>query len=519
MPRAKDLPLKLNILASYASQLYVTAIGIIILPIYIKYMGAEAYGLVGFFTMLQACFALLDLGLSPTIGRETARYRGGAISASTYLQLFRALSLIFTGIAVIGGSGLWLLSGEIATRWLKVAELPLDEVVLAMQIMAISVALRWICGLYRGVIGGAERLVWLSGLNAFIATLRNIMVLVSMEVFGFTPFVFFIHQLLVALLEILCLTLMSWRLLPEKKGLGQAIGWSFRPVYSLLKFALSIAATSTLWILVTQTDKLVLSGILPLEEYGYFTLAVLAASGITVISSPISSAIMPRMTRLHAEGKHDEMIKVYRDATQLTTVIAGSATLTLVTCAEPLLFAWTGNAQLAASAAPIVRLYAIGNGFLAVAAFAYYLQYAKGNLRYHLAGNTYMTAALIPSIILAAKYFGGTGAGYVWLFFNAFSFLLWVAYIHYKFEPGLHLSWLFQDVFKIVLPAMVLPLGIMSTGVAAATRLQSLSLVIGVGIITMTSAFIFTSRGRHWIHVNLKSIARPKKQETTSHPS
>ena len=31
-------------------------------PLYIKYMGAEAYGLVGFFTMLQAWFGLLDMG-------------------------------------------------------------------------------------------------------------------------------------------------------------------------------------------------------------------------------------------------------------------------------------------------------------------------------------------------------------------------------------------------------------------------------------------------------------------------
>ncbi|WBE25080.1 oligosaccharide flippase family protein [Denitrificimonas caeni] len=69
--------LRHNVIASYVSQIYVAGIGILILPLYIKYMGAEAYGLVGFFTMLQACFALLDLGLTPTIARETARYHGG----------------------------------------------------------------------------------------------------------------------------------------------------------------------------------------------------------------------------------------------------------------------------------------------------------------------------------------------------------------------------------------------------------------------------------------------------------
>jgi O-antigen/teichoic acid export membrane protein len=76
--------LKKNIIANYASQLYVTGVGILILPLYIKYMGAEAYGLVGFFTMLQAWFALLNMGLTPTIGRETARYHGGSMTALAY---------------------------------------------------------------------------------------------------------------------------------------------------------------------------------------------------------------------------------------------------------------------------------------------------------------------------------------------------------------------------------------------------------------------------------------------------
>ena len=507
------MSLKLNIFANYASQLYVTGVGILILPLYVRYMGAEAYGLVGFFTMLQAWFALLDLGLTPTIGRETACYRGGAMSALAYRQLFRALSLIFASIALIGGTGLWLLAEPIARRWLHVRDLPLDEVVLAVEIMAISVALRWMGGLYRGVIGGYERLVWLSGFNALIGTLRFVMVFASMALFGFTPLVFFTHQLLVALLEILGLWLMSRHLLPPARSLPHAIGWSFRPVRPLLGFALSVAVTSSLWVLVTQTDKLVLSGILPLEEYGYFTLAVLAASGIVVISSPISSAILPHMTRLHAEGRRAEMLKVYREATQFTSLIAGSAAITLAVCAEPLLFAWTGDAQLAARAAPIMRLYAIGNGLLAIVAFSYYLQYVKGNLRYHLIGNTSMTVAQIPCIVLAARDYAGIGAGYVWLAFNALSLLLWVAYIHHKFEPGLHASWLRQDVLKIVLPATALPLLIMESGLTVDTRLHSLALVVSVGMVALTGGAIFSEFGRNWLH------ARLKRHEARSHPS
>jgi O-antigen/teichoic acid export membrane protein len=309
-------------------------------------------------------------------------------------------------------------------------------------------------GLYRGVVSGSERLVWLSGFNAVIATLRFVGVLGSMWVWGFTPIVFFWHQLAVAALEVFVLLAMCNRLLPNGNSITEHIGWSFRPIQPLLRFSLTIAFTSSVWVLVTQTDKLILSGILPLAEYGYFTLAVLVAGGITIISGPISMAIMPRMARLHAEGNLDEVRRIYNHATQLVCVIAGSLAVTLIVCTESLLFAWTGSHAVTDAAAPILRLYAIGNGLLALGAFPYYLQYARGDLRYHLVGNLVLFVVLIPGIVLAAMKAGGLGAGWVWVGMNALYLFVWVAYIHSKLEPGLHWNWLVGNVFTILLPTV-----------------------------------------------------------------
>lgn len=446
------MSLKKNIAANYIGQLYVAGIGILILPLYIKYMGAEAYGLVGFFTMLQAWFALLDLGLTPTIGRETARYRGGSMSALQYRQLFRALSLIFLAIAVIGGTALFLLAEPIANEWLNVEELSMQQVVLAIQIMAVSVALRWMCGLYRGVVTGSEKLVWLSGFNVLIATLRFVAVFASMIIYGFTPFVFFWHQLAVAVLEVVGLWWMGNILLPTKRSLDQPIGWSFSPIKPVLKFALTIAFTSSVWVLVTQTDKLILSGILPLDEYGFFTLAVMVAAGIMILSQPVSTVVMPRMARLHAEGKREKMIQTYRNTTQLVSVVAGSASIVIASFSEQLLYAWTGDRYIAYNAAPILRLYALGYGVLAIAAFPYYLQYALGNLKYHLIGNLIIVVTLIPAIVWAASHYGAVGAGWAWFGVNSLYLVAWVARVHQKLEPGLHIKWIARDGLQIYIP-------------------------------------------------------------------
>ena len=446
------MSLKRNILASYASQIYVTLVGILILPLYLKYMGAEAYGLVGFFTMLQAWFNLLDMGLTPTVARETARFRGGASDALSYRRLLRALQLIFFAVALLGGGAMFVFSGFIATGWLKVQTLPLAQVQLALQLMAVGVALRWMSGLYRGCISGSERLVWLGGFNAFVATLRFVGVLPILIWIGHSPAVFFTYQLLVAVIELAGLAAKAYGLFPAIPP-DQSLGWSsaslFKPIKPVLKFSLTIAFTSSVWVLVTQTDKLVLSKLLPLADYGYFTLAVLAASGVMMISGPISGALLPRMARLQAEGDETGLISLYRNATQMVAVIAIPACLVLAFFAEQVLWAWTGDAHAATLAAPVLRLYALGNGFLAMAAFPYYLQFAKGDLKLHLIGNALFVALLIPSLIWATMHYGVIGAGWAWLGGNAVYFLAWVPTVHGRFVKGLHRLWLLRDVGAI----------------------------------------------------------------------
>jgi len=444
------MSLKRNILANYVSQIYVTLIGIVMVPMYVRYMGAEAYGLVGFFAMLQAWFNLLDMGLTPTMARETARFNGGATDALSLRRLLRAMEGIFIGLAVLGGAAMMAGSGAIAGSWLKVQQLPLIEVQHAIMLMAVIVALRWVCGLYRGAINGFERLVWLSGFNIAISTARFVLVIPFFIYVGTSPTQFFSYQLALAVIEVVVLVMQTYHLLP-KIAAAKRTPWQWAPLRGVLKFSLSIAFTGSVWVLVTQTDKLVLSKLLPLSDYAYFTLAVLVAGGVGVISGPISGALLPRMSKLAAEGDDAGLIRLYRNATQLVGVIAIPAALVLAFFAEQVLWAWTGDADIARKAAPVLTLYALGNGILALGAFPYYLQFAKGDLRLHMIGNAFFVVLLIPALIWATLHYGVIGAGWAWLGANAVYFLTWVPKVHGRFVKGLHVQWLLRDVGAIVL--------------------------------------------------------------------
>lgn len=439
------MSLKRNILASYLGQTYATLVAIVMVPMYIRYMGAEAYGLVGFFAMLQAWFQLLDMGLTPTMARETARYQGGAVDALTLRRLLRSLEGVFLAVAFLGGLAMVLAANFIATHWLKVEQLPLGEVERAISLIAVIVALRWVSGLYRGAINGFERMAWLSGLNIIGASARFILVIPFFIYVGTSPSEFFTYQLVIAALETIVLVLKTYQLMPRIEKSGQ-IPWQWEPLRSVLKFSLSIAFTSSVWVLVTQTDKLILSKLLPLKEYAYFTLAVLVASGISIATGPISSALVPRLTKLWAERDETGFIRLYCNATQLVAVIAIPAALMLSFYAEPILWAWTGDVTISQRAAPVLSLYALGNGILALGAFPYFLQYAKGDLRLHVMGNLLFVALLIPTVIWATQRYGVQGAGYAWLIANTLYFIIWIPVVHSRLLKGRHLSWLLRDV-------------------------------------------------------------------------
>lgn len=486
------MSLKRNILANYLSQGYVSLIGVVMLPVYLRYMGAEAFGLVGFFVMLNALFMLLDMGMTPTLSRETARFRGGAVDGSTLRGLVRILELIFLSVAVIGALAFFVSSESIAEQWLKPERLSPDEVKRAIVLMGLIVPLRWMGGLYRGAINGFERQVWLAGFNTLIASGRFVGVLAVFLLVGTTPTIFFSYQLAVAAVELAGLALMTYRLLPVHT-MRQPLRKSWSVLKNVLGFSLAIAFTGAVWILITQTDKLVLSRLLSLSDYGYFSLAVTVAAGVNLVGAPVAQAMLPRLARLVAEGNEAAVIALYRKGTQLVCALGVSAALVVGVFAVPVLWAWTGDNTAVAAAAPILAIYALGNGLLAMGSLSYALQYAKGDLRLHVQGNVLLMVLMIPGVVWAATRWGAIGAGWAWTAGIGLYFLLWMPLIHRRLAPKLHLPWLTKDVLPIVGAACATASVLAYTLPLPPTRLMAGAMAAGAGLLILVTAVCASS--------------------------
>ena len=100
--------LKRNLIANYLGQGWAALMGLAFIPLYIKYLGIEAYGLIGLFALLQAWLSLLDMGMTPTLGREMARF--------TFLALLltQVDKILFSKLLSLSGYGYYSLAATVA---------------------------------------------------------------------------------------------------------------------------------------------------------------------------------------------------------------------------------------------------------------------------------------------------------------------------------------------------------------------------------------------------------------------
>lgn len=484
---------KKNVIFNYGGQLYSTLIGILVLPLFLGHVGAEAYGLIGFYTLVQAWMSLVDLGMTPTIGREVARLRTKPSESARLVGIVNSLEVVF--VIVAGGVAFSMVAGRewLSANWLTVEVLDLATVETAVAIIGITVAVRWASSLNRSGINAFESQVWLNIFEVVINTLRFPVALLLVIWLDGDVLAYFYFQLAVVGIEFLILRRKLRSLLP----IVQASRFSWPELKRIAPFAISIGYTTAIWVLLTQLDKLVLSKTLTLSEYGYFTLVATVCSGVMMLSGPVSKAILPRMTALLAEGKKDEMIALYRKSTRLIVILVMPIAITIACLPYSVLFVWTGNEEAARWGEQILPLFILGAAILAVVAFQYYLQYVYGNLKYHVRYNTFSVLANVPLIIFLAVEYGPIGVAWLWFGFRALSLLVWVPFIHSRFAPGLNKVWFLKDV----LTPLMLVFGVVFVGMVvienveqASRSLQFLTLAIICTCATLfPAAWVFRS--------------------------
>jgi O-antigen/teichoic acid export membrane protein len=394
--------------------------------------------------------------------------------------------------------GVFISDNWIANNWLKIEILDKNEVAYCISLMGIMIAFKWLVGLYRGAINGFEQQVWVNIYGVIINSLKFIGGFVLVKYISQSPSSYFEYQLVIGAIELIVIHQKVYKVVPKTDSFVKS---SVKYLKIIMPFALGIAYTSGLWIVLTNIDKLLLSNLLPLREYGYFSLIAVIVAGMSAMAGPIGMAVQPRLTSLLSQGKSEEMITLYKKATQFISVIGFAVAGTVAVFSTELLYAWTGNMEAAHWAGSVLFWYALGNGLLMILAFQFYLQFAHGNLRYHIWGNTIFGFVQIIVMIIAIYTYGALGAGITWFALQAIFLSFWPGYIHSKFAKGIHKNWMLKDVLPMMVSTLVILVAIKNVNIDyfSLGRVELFLILVSIGGIVLMGNSLVASDVRKYI--------------------
>lgn len=435
--------IKKNIAANFVGSIWQSLMGLIFVPLYIKFIGIESWGLIAIFATLQAVFGLLDMGLSNALNREMARLSILPHKEQEMRNLVRTLASVYWTITIFVVLAIVSLSKYIAYHWITAENVTPKTIQQALLIMGFVIALRLPSGLYSGGLMGLQKQVLLNGINISLSTLRGAGAVLILWLVSPTIQAFFLWQIVISIITTFFFAMFLWRKLPQS---GRKAEFQVHLLKGIWKFAAGMGGIAVLSVILTQLDKIILSKMLSLEMFGYYALAGIVAMSLQRLFTPIFYSIYPRLTQLVSIDDQDGLKQLYHKSCQFMSVLILPIAIVIALFSYEILLLWTQDPVTAEKSHLLVSILVCGTALNGLMNFPYALQLAFGWTSLSLSKNAIAVILLVPLIIYLTKHYGAIGAAYAWLVLNLGFVLIEIQILHRRLLRQEKWRWYWQDV-------------------------------------------------------------------------
>jgi O-antigen/teichoic acid export membrane protein len=495
--------LKKNIAANFAGSIWQALMGLIFIPLYVKFMGIESWGLIGIFTTLQVMLGLFDMGLSSTLNREMARLSILPHKKQEMRNLVRTLEVLYWGVAVCIGIAVVSLSPFIAYHWINAGQLSPKIIEQTLLIMGFVIALQMPIGFYSGGLMGLQRQVLLNAINIGIGTLRGAGAVLILWMVSPTIQAFFLWQIIISAINIFLLVFFLWRRLPhgEKTAVFQK-----QLLKGIWRFTAGMSVISILATILTQLDKVILSKMLSLEMFGYYALASVVAMSLARFFTPVFYSIYPRFTQLISIDDQDGLIQLYHKSCQFMAILILPVAIVVAFFSYEIILLWTQNPTTAEKSHLIVSILICGTALNGIMNPPYALQLAFGWTKLTVLTNIIAVILLVPLIIYMTTHYGATGAAIAWLVLNIGYVIFEIPIMHRRIMRKEKWRWYLQDVcLPLVTCIVIAGLGRIFISGPMSQFMMLLYLII-ISVLTLGISAIITPVTRAWLFEYLLKI-------------
>jgi len=348
-----------NTVSNLFARIWSVFANLIFIPLYIIYLGEEAYGLVTFFATLQTVLNILGLGLSKTLRREFAAEEGGEFNKVYKYKLLRTVELVYVFLGFVIILVCWIGSEFISTKYLNIETLSVDIVKITILLMGISIAMQLIANLYVGCLFGLEKQVQANLIQIIWSLIKNGGVIFVLEFAEKDVRVFYTWFIFC---DFLYLIVVRKFIIYYLKSSENKCYWEYKDFFILkkiYKYTLGIMFISVGYAINTQVDKIVISGKFSLTEVGAYNTASNLSYVVSMVAAAAGIASFSRFSRLYSSKDLDESKRFFLVINRRTNLIICTLGSFLSVYSYEILSIWTGNqflTELVRSAAPLIIL-------------------------------------------------------------------------------------------------------------------------------------------------------------------
>ncbi|MCI5225197.1 MAG: polysaccharide biosynthesis protein [Candidatus Electrothrix sp. AX2] len=433
---------KKNVLANIAGNIWIAVTGIVTVPIYIYFIGIEAYGLIGVFATLMGASAVLDLGLSSTLNREMARLSVQENKAQEMHNLLRTLEIPYLIIGLCIAVAVILAAPFIAFHWVQAKSLTPNNVLNAVKLMGLCAAFQWPINFYSGGLMGLQRQVLFNVINMTAATLRGVGAVIILWLVSPTVELFFIWQVVAYAIHLGFIVFFLRKSLPAATERPRFCPEILQGIKKFAGGLIVISITTTLF----QLDKIILSRLLNLEMFGFYMLATTVAINIRRLASPVFTACFPKFAALVEQNNEKEIIHFYHKSSQLTSLIVLPISIMIAFFSEEIMLLWTQNSVTAKDSQLLVSLLVLRTACNCILNIPYALQLAYGWTQLTVIINSFYVLAMVPLLILFTTWYGAVGAASISLIMNIGYVIIDIPLMHRRLIPAEKWRWYLEDI-------------------------------------------------------------------------
>ncbi len=482
-----------NLIANFLGKLGAAFLNFVFIPKYVELLGMEAYGLVGFFSILVGVLSVLDLGFTTTLNRELAAHSSQPGRGQEMRELVSTLGLVYCLLALLIALGVSACAPLLAKYWVVAEGISLPMIHQAIALMGVTIAMQMLYGFCAGGLLGLQKHVLCNAMLVLVTLLRTGGAVLALVFLSKSITTFFAWQAGVSALSVILVGTLLWTSLPSHFARVK-IRWSL--VSHVSRFCVGLSASAVVGLLLAQADKLALSKMLPLEEFGYYMIAASFAAALNYLGTPVYSAYFPLFTQSVERRDNQGLAARYHIASQLMAILVLPAAAVIVIAGDAALGVWSFDAATVAKTHAPLRLLGFAAALNQLASIPYGMQLAHGWAGLGFITNLAALVLLFPLLMILVPLFGPIGAASISLTLNVGYVFVYVQVMHCFLLRGEQWRWYAADVLPILISSFS-TVAILLAGIhAIAPQLPD---IFKVGLMyagALTAAILASSVGR-----------------------